>query len=124
MRDTIVIGLESVPGATVEAACGPAAIERARRRKFDAVFVRHEPRDPVNGNGLEVLARLREFDAEAEAVLVMDGRLPKISSAERDLYHVAAILKTPIEPNDFFRLAVRLRNRKSAPRPKNERAPA
>ena len=121
IRDTIAIGLECVPGATVEAASDAAAIERARRRKFDVVFVGHDPRDRENGNGLEIVAKLREFEKTAEAILVTDARIAKTLGAERERLNLAAFLRTPIDPNEFFRLAVRLRARTSAAKAKVER---
>jgi DNA-binding NtrC family response regulator len=114
-RDRIAIGLANIPGAVVEVASGPTAVERARRKRFDVVFIGHDPRDEVNGNGLEVVARLREFDKEAEVIIVTDARHVRTVKAERERFNIASILRTPIDPNDFFRLAARLRTRRNAP---------
>jgi DNA-binding NarL/FixJ family response regulator len=115
VRDMIAIGLENVPGTAVVAASGPSAIDRARNKKFDVVFVGHDPheKEAAEENALELIARLREFEKEAEAVIVSDARWMKVLTEKRDRIAPCAFLSTPIKPNEFFRLAVRLRSRRT-----------
>ncbi len=111
----IAIGLENVPGTAVVASSGPSAIDRARLRKFDVVFVGHDPHEKGSSeeNAIDLIARLREFEKEAEAVVVADARWIKILTEKRDRLAPCAFLRTPIQPNEFFRLAVRLRSRRN-----------
>lgn len=113
-RDRLAIGLANIPDASVEVASGPTAVERARRKRFDVVFIGHDPQDEVNGNGIEITARLREFDRESEVIIVTDARHVRTVKAERERLNIASILRTPIDPNDFFRLAARIRTRRPA----------
>jgi DNA-binding NarL/FixJ family response regulator len=115
VRDMIAIGFENVPETEVVAAAGPTAVDRARNKKFDVVFMGHDPREKENseGNAEDVIARLREIDKEAEAVVVTDARSAKTLGEKRDKLGPCSFLRTPIQPNEFFRLAVRLRSRRS-----------
>jgi len=120
VRDMIAVGLENVPGTAVVVSSGPGAVDRARLKKFDVIFVSHEPKETgaVEENAPELIARLREFDRESEVVIVTDGRWAKVLAEKRDRFGACAFLRTPIQPNEFFRLAVRLRSRR------NHRTPA
>ena len=115
MRDMIAIGLENVPGTEVEISSGLSAIDRARQKKFQVVIVGHDPKekDALEGNALEAIGRLRDFEKEAEAVIVTEARWVKVLTEKRDKLAPCAFLRTPIQPNEFFRLAVRLRSRRA-----------
>ena len=65
VRDQVKVGLQQFPEFSVTTGEGYAAVNEARQREFDCVFLGV---DPDGQDGLRLLEHIRSFDADVDVV--------------------------------------------------------
>lgn len=108
LRDIVFTGLVNVPGVKAECPSGFPDVDRARRRKYDVIFVDH---DPNRGASVNRLTRLRELAPQSEIVVVTEERAARALHAQRAKLNISSFLELPMDVREFFLLATRLRKR-------------
>lgn len=108
LRDIVVTGLRNVPGVHAESPAGFPDVDRARRRRYDAIFIDH---DPNRGGSVNRLARLRELAPESEIVVVAGERAVRALQGDRARLNIGSFLGLPMDVREFFLLAARLHKR-------------
>jgi len=110
IRDLVKVGLQQFPEFTVMCGEGYAGVNELRQRSFDCVFLGV---DSLQGEGMKLLRHLRQFDRTTELVVMTSHRMAKDLAGEKSKLNIAAMLNTPIEATEFFRLVGRIRARRA-----------
>ena len=111
IRDQIVVGLQNFPEFRVDTGEGFAGINLTKQKQYDCIFIGTERLDEA---GLDLLENFRRQDHETDVVLVTSAKKVKAHQSTRARYDLLAILYSPIDPREFFRLVARLRRREAA----------
>ncbi|MDP6930895.1 MAG: response regulator [Planctomycetota bacterium] len=109
VRDQVKVGLQQFPEFSVTTGEGYAAINEARQREFDCVFLGV---DFAGTDGFRLLEHIRSFDAEVYVVAITSRDRIRELQAEKSRLNLTAILGTPIDASEFFRLVGMLRSRR------------
>lgn len=109
IRDQVKVGLQQFPEFGVTVGEGYAALNQLRQRHYDCVFL---SMDPDDAEGLRLLNHLRTFDRTTEVVPITTKRHARDLAGEKTRLNIAAFLHTPIQPDEFFRVVGRLRDRR------------
>ena len=110
IRDLVKVGLQQFPEFTVMCGEGYVGVNELRQRSFDCVFLGV---DSLQGEGMKLLRHLRQFDRTTELVVMTSHRMAKDLAGEKSKLNIAAMLNTPIEATEFFRLVGRIRARRA-----------
>jgi len=109
VRDIIMVGLDQFQVFEVDHAEDEWAVEMAREKPYDLVLVNLELGKGVDG--MEIAKLIREYEKDAEIVLITRGRSSKLISKEKAALNVFALLTLPIEEEPFFKMVARAKDR-------------
>lgn len=108
VRDVVVTGLRNVSGILADSPAGFPDVDRARRRRYHAIFIDHNPN---RGGSANRLARLSELAPGAEIVVVAGDRAVRALQSERSPSKISTFLELPLDVREFFRLVMRLKKK-------------
>jgi DNA-binding response OmpR family regulator len=108
-RDIILVGLEQFQVFDVDHAEDEWGVEMAREKAYDLIVVNLDLGKGVNG--MEIARSIREFEQNAELVLLTRGRSSKLVAKEKAALNVFALLTVPVEDEAFFKLMARVKER-------------
>lgn len=108
-RDIIRTGLDQFQVFAVDCAEDAWGVDMAREKPYDLVVVDLE----LGGraDGMAVVRQIREFDQDAEIVLITRGRSSRLLSKEKAVSNIFALLPLPLDEVGFFKLLARVRDR-------------
>ena len=108
-RDLIRTGIDQFEAFQVDLAVDEWGVEMAREKPYDLILVDLEL--PNGSDGMKVVKDIREFDQNAEIILITRGRTSKLLSKEKQNSNLFGLLPVPIEEVSFFKLLSRARDR-------------
>lgn len=108
-RDIIRTGLDQFQVFAVDCAQDAWGVDMAREKAYDLIVVDLE----LGGraDGMAVVRQIREFDQDAEIVLITRGRSSRLLSKEKAVSNIFALLPLPLDEVGFFKLLARVRDR-------------
>ena len=108
-RDIIKTGLDSFQEFEVDFAEDAWAVNMAKAKSYDLIIANLKLGNHVDGMAL--VKEIREFEKEAEILLLTHGRSSKLLSKEKSLTNITGLIPLPIDEVSFYKTIARVRDR-------------
>ena len=108
-RDIVTVGLENFQAFEVDYAEDAWGVEMARENSYDLILVNLVLADHTDG--MELVKQIREFEEEAEIVVMTRGKSSRLLSKEKSASNIFSLLSLPIDEQAFFKTIVRVKDR-------------
>lgn len=108
-RDIIKVGLAQFQAFEVDTAHDSWAVEMAREKNYDLLIANLVLADKLDG--MELIRGIREFNQDAEVLVLTRGKSSKLLSKEKSTANIFALIPLPIDEQAFFKTISRVKTR-------------
>ena len=108
-RDIVDVGLENFQAFEVDHAEDAWGVEMARENSYDLIIVNLVLANHTDG--MELVKLIREFEEEAEIVVMTRGKSSRLLSKEKSTSNIFSLLSLPIDEQAFFKTIMRVKDR-------------